>query len=154
VVGLAGELATPKLVLALQHADGRLHHFAVTRPLSAELAGPVSEVADEASAEAPAIRSRWQHDAVPLWRPVPPRLICEVRVSNLDLSVVTYGKFLALFGCRVSVTHTPGQKSRISAARDFFGPFGPIATVHSRMSGHLEASPNRVAADLSPTSVT
>ena len=29
LVGLAGELATPKLVLALRHADGRLHHFAV-----------------------------------------------------------------------------------------------------------------------------
>jgi ATP dependent DNA ligase domain len=27
VVGLAGELATPKLVLALQHSDGRLHHL-------------------------------------------------------------------------------------------------------------------------------
>jgi ATP-dependent DNA ligase len=84
VVGLAGELATPKLVLALQHADGRLHHFAVTRPLPAEVAGPVSDVAVEASAEQPAIRSRWQHDAVPPWRPVPPRLVCEVRVSNLD----------------------------------------------------------------------
>jgi len=28
VVGLAGELATPKLVLALRDADGRLHHLA------------------------------------------------------------------------------------------------------------------------------
>jgi hypothetical protein len=27
VVGLAGELATPKLVLALRHADSRLHHL-------------------------------------------------------------------------------------------------------------------------------
>jgi ATP dependent DNA ligase domain len=27
VVGLAGEMATPKLVLALRHADGRLHHL-------------------------------------------------------------------------------------------------------------------------------
>jgi ATP-dependent DNA ligase len=27
VVGIAGELATPKLVLALQHSDGRLHHL-------------------------------------------------------------------------------------------------------------------------------
>ena len=87
VVGLAGEMATPKLVLALRHADGRLHHFAVTRPLSAEVAEPVAQVVGEASAEQPAIRSRWQHDAVPPWRPVPPRLICEVRVSNLDLSV-------------------------------------------------------------------
>jgi ATP-dependent DNA ligase len=95
VVGLAGELATPKLVLALQHADGRLHHFAVTRPLPAELSGPVSEVADEASAEAPAIRSRWQHDAVPSWRPVPPRLMCEVRVSNLDAG--RWARFPAVF---------------------------------------------------------
>ena len=27
VIGLAGETATPKLVLALRHADGRLHHL-------------------------------------------------------------------------------------------------------------------------------
>jgi hypothetical protein len=26
-VGVAGEQAAPKLVLALQHADGRLHHL-------------------------------------------------------------------------------------------------------------------------------
>jgi ATP-dependent DNA ligase len=78
VVGLAGDLATPKLVLALQHADGRLHHFAATRPLRADVAGPVSDVAMGASAEEPAIRSRWQHDAVPPWRPVPPRLVCAV----------------------------------------------------------------------------
>jgi ATP-dependent DNA ligase len=95
VVGFAGELATPKLVLALRHADGRLHHFAVTRPLPVELAGPVSEVAMQASAEEPAIRSRWQHDAVPPWRPVPPRLICEVRVSNLDAG--RWARFPAVF---------------------------------------------------------
>jgi ATP-dependent DNA ligase len=84
VVGLAGEMATQKLVLALRHADGRLHHFAVTRPLSADVAEPVAQIVGEASAEQPAIRSRWRHDAVPAWRPVPPRLICEVRLSNLD----------------------------------------------------------------------
>ncbi len=95
VVGLAGELVTPKLVLALRHADGRLHHFAVTRPLSADVADPVAQVLGEASEEQPAIRSRWQHDAVPPWRPVPPRLICEVRVSNLDAG--RWARFPAIF---------------------------------------------------------
>jgi ATP-dependent DNA ligase len=40
VVGVACETTTPKLVLALRHADGNLHHFAVTRPLAPELAAP------------------------------------------------------------------------------------------------------------------
>ena len=32
-----------------------------------------------------AIRSRWQRDAVPPWRRVAPTMVCEVRVTNLDL---------------------------------------------------------------------
>ncbi len=95
VIGIAGEIATPKLVVALRHGADRLHQFAVTRPLASELAGPVLEVIGEASAEQPAIRSRWQHDAVPPWRPVPPRLICEVRVSNLDAG--RWARFPAVF---------------------------------------------------------
>jgi ATP-dependent DNA ligase len=95
VVGLAGEAATPKLVLALRHADGRLHHFAVSRPIAQEFAGPLSEVLTEAGGEEPAIRSRWQHDAVPPWRPVPARLICEVRVTNLDAG--RWARFPAVF---------------------------------------------------------
>ena len=35
--------------------------------------------------EEAAIRSRWQHDAVPPWRRVEPTMVCEVRVTNLDL---------------------------------------------------------------------
>src|SRR5438128_8954497 len=31
VIGIAGDVATPKLVLALRHIDGELHHFAVSR---------------------------------------------------------------------------------------------------------------------------
>jgi hypothetical protein len=58
-----------------------------------------------ASAEEPAIRSRWQHDAIPAWRPVPPRLVCEVRVSNLDLSVEGHHEFNVHFITRVLVTH-------------------------------------------------
>ena len=38
--------------------------------------------------EEAAIRSRWQHDAVPPWRRVEPTMVCEVRVTNLDLLVV------------------------------------------------------------------
>jgi hypothetical protein len=32
-----------------------------------------------------AIRSRWQRDAVPPWRRVEPTMVCDVRVTNLDL---------------------------------------------------------------------
>src|SRR4029453_3692411 len=64
-----------------------LTHFAVSRPLAPAHATPLAQGIGEASDEQPAIRSRWQHDAVPPWRPVPPRLVCEVRVTNLDLLV-------------------------------------------------------------------
>jgi ATP-dependent DNA ligase len=84
VVGVAGDGNTPKLVLALRHADDRLHHFAVSLPISAELAAPVVQILPLAGPEQPAIRSRWQHDAVPPWRSLPPQLVCEVQVSNLD----------------------------------------------------------------------
>ena len=47
VIGITGDQASPRLVLALRHADGRLHHFAVTRPISAESAGPVAELTPE-----------------------------------------------------------------------------------------------------------
>lgn len=67
----------------------------MTRQLPATAAGPVLDVVMEASAEEPAIRLRWQHDAVPPWRPVPPRLVCEVRVSNLDAG--RWARFPAVF---------------------------------------------------------
>ena len=95
VIGLAGDTKTPKLVLALRHGDGNLHHFAVTRPLARELAAPVAALLRQAGAEQPAIRSRWQHDAIPPWRPVPPGLVCEVRVSNLDAG--RWARFPAVF---------------------------------------------------------
>jgi ATP-dependent DNA ligase len=95
VVGVAGDVATPRLVLALWHSDGRLHHFGVSRPLQRELIGPLEEVIRDASPEQPAIPSRWQHDAVPPWRPVPARLSCEVRVSNLDAG--RWARFPAVF---------------------------------------------------------
>jgi ATP-dependent DNA ligase len=59
------------------------------------LAGPISELVASAGEEEPAIRSRWQHDAVPPWRPVPPGVVCEVRVSNLDAG--RWSRFPAVF---------------------------------------------------------
>jgi ATP-dependent DNA ligase len=95
VIGLAGDAGAPKLVLGLRHADGQLHHFAVTRPLGPEHARTVTGLLAEAGAMERAIRSRWQHDAIPPWRRVPPRLICEVRVSNLDAG--RWARFPAVF---------------------------------------------------------
>jgi ATP-dependent DNA ligase len=41
VIGLAGELATPKLVLALRHTDGRLHHLGRLGMSFVILSGPL-----------------------------------------------------------------------------------------------------------------
>jgi hypothetical protein len=49
--------------------------------------GPIADLLAAARPEEAAIRSRWQHDAVPPWRRVEPTMICEVRVTNLDLLV-------------------------------------------------------------------
>jgi ATP-dependent DNA ligase len=73
-------------VLGLRHGDGRLHHFAVSRPISVENGGPLATLLAEAGQAEAAIKSRWQHDAVPPWRRVEPKIVCEVRVTNLDLA--------------------------------------------------------------------
>jgi hypothetical protein len=66
--------------------------------------GPLVELLPEVGDQEPAIRSRWQHDAVPPWRPVAPRLVCEVRVTNLDLVVAEHGPNGLSSKTRVSVT--------------------------------------------------
>jgi len=88
VIGLADDAVNPALVLGLRHADGVLHHFAVTRAMEADAGGPIADLLASARPEEAAIRSRWQHDAVPPWRRVEPTMVCEVRVTNLDLLVV------------------------------------------------------------------
>ena len=49
------------------------------------MAGPIAELLKRAGPEESAIKSRWQHDAVPPWHPVEPTIVCEIRVTNLDL---------------------------------------------------------------------
>ena len=85
VIGNAGDLRRPKLVLGLRHEDGNLHHFSVTRPIDREARGPLAALLASAGSVEAAIESRWQHDAVPPWRRVEPRVVCEVRVTKLDL---------------------------------------------------------------------
>jgi ATP-dependent DNA ligase len=87
VIGVAGEWSAPKLVLGLQHPDGVVHHLGVSRALQPEMLGPLTPLLDQVGAEEPAIRSRWQHDAVPPWRNgivLPPELICEIRATTID----------------------------------------------------------------------
>jgi ATP-dependent DNA ligase len=43
-----------------------------------------SSVLGQAGAEQSPNRSRWQHAAVPAWRPVPPVAVCEVAHTTLD----------------------------------------------------------------------
>ena len=43
VIGLAGDLDAPKLVLGLRHPDCLAHHFGVTRALPEALAGPYGD---------------------------------------------------------------------------------------------------------------
>src|ERR1700704_2108521 len=44
VIGLAGDAVNPALVLGLRHADGVLHHFAVTRAMEADAGGPIADL--------------------------------------------------------------------------------------------------------------
>lgn len=84
VVGFAGDACTPALVLALSDAAGQLRTFGATRPIHESLAEPIQNLLARAGPAQPPIPSRWQHDQVPTWRPVPPELVCEVRFSNVD----------------------------------------------------------------------
>ena len=111
VIGFAGDVTTPTLVLALRHADGQLHHFAVSRPVPPEHAAPVQELLAESGSEEAAIRSRWQHDAIPPWRRIPARFVCEVRVSNLDLLVSGTVQTESRLRARLSVTDSCAKGS-------------------------------------------
>src|SRR6266849_6176482 len=73
--------------------------------MEADAGGPITDLLAAARPEEAAIRSRWQHDAVPPWRRVEPTMVCEVRVTNLDLSVVRARMFRSKSGMRVSVSH-------------------------------------------------
>lgn len=84
VVGFAGDARNPALVLALSDAAGRLRMFGATRPIPESLAEPIQNLLARAGPSRAPIPSRWQHDQVPTWRPVPPELVCEVRFSNVD----------------------------------------------------------------------
>ena len=87
VVGIAGDERTPMLVLGLRDAAGQLRTFGVTRTVPERLAEPIVSLLGRAGPAQAPIPSRWQHDQVPAWRPVAPEVVCEVRFSNLDLSV-------------------------------------------------------------------
>jgi ATP-dependent DNA ligase len=84
VIGVAGDLATPRLVLGLMHSDNLAHHLGVTRALHPTGLEPLSPLVHQLGPEEPAIRSRWQHDAVPPWRRLPPELICEIQATTID----------------------------------------------------------------------
>jgi ATP-dependent DNA ligase len=70
VVGFAGDERRPALVLALRNAAGQLRTFGVTRAMPESQSEPILELLNHSGAVQPAIRSRWQHDQVPSWRPV------------------------------------------------------------------------------------
>jgi ATP-dependent DNA ligase len=84
VIGVAGELSRPSLVLGLRHADGNLHHFGVCRWSRPMLTHQLAALLEQAGPEQSPIPSRWQHVAVPAWRPVPPSVVCEVEYTVLD----------------------------------------------------------------------
>jgi ATP-dependent DNA ligase len=84
VMGVAGDLDAPRLVVGLMHSDTRAHHLGVTRVVNAAALGPLAPLLDRLGPEEAAIPSRWQHDAVPPWRRVPAALVCEIRAGNLD----------------------------------------------------------------------
>jgi ATP-dependent DNA ligase len=84
VLGVAGDLDAPRLVVGLMHPDTRAHHLGVTRVVHAAALGPLAPLLDRLGPEEAAIPSRWQHDAVPLWRRLPPELVCEIQATTVD----------------------------------------------------------------------
>lgn len=84
VIGVAGDPRSPKLVLGVRHDDGKLHHLGVTRELRLDQTGPIQHLFEGLGSQQGAIPSRWQHDAVPPWRPVPIEVVCEVRIGLID----------------------------------------------------------------------
>ncbi len=84
VIGVAGDMTHPWLVLGLRHADGKYHHAGLARCSRGMVGSELASILGEAGPEESPIRSRWQHAAVPVWRRVPPTLVCEVAYSNLD----------------------------------------------------------------------
>jgi ATP-dependent DNA ligase len=96
VIGITAGVRGPALVLGLKHTDGELHHFGVTQPVSDSVMISLTPVLNRAGAEESAIRSRWQHDAVPPWRRLPAEAVCEVSYTTLDAGrwLRQPGKFL------------------------------------------------------------
>ena len=84
VIGITAGVRGPALVLGLRHADGELHHFGVTQPVSDSVMTALTPILNRAGPEESAIRSRWQHDAVPPWRRLPAEVVCEVSYTTLD----------------------------------------------------------------------
>jgi ATP-dependent DNA ligase len=84
VIGVAGDLDAPTLVLGLTHSDGKPHHLGVTRTLQPTALGPLMPLLHRLGPQEGAIRSRWQHDAVPPWRPLPQELVCEIQATTVD----------------------------------------------------------------------
>jgi ATP-dependent DNA ligase len=84
VIGVAGDNASLRLVLALRHGDQELHRFGITRPISPDLVKHLGDVLAQAGPPERPIRSRWGHDAVPEWRRVPATEVCEVGYILLD----------------------------------------------------------------------
>jgi ATP-dependent DNA ligase len=83
-MGAAGDCSAPRLVLGLRHGDGKNHLFGLTRGLDRSQLGPLLPLLEHVAPEERAIRSRWQHDAVPPWRRLPAELVCEVRITVID----------------------------------------------------------------------
>jgi len=84
VIGVAGDLDAPKLVLGLRHSDSQAHLLGLTQALQPAVLEPLAPFLDRLGPEEPAIRSRWQHDAVPPWRRLPPELVCEIHATTID----------------------------------------------------------------------
>src|SRR5438874_3921739 len=83
--------------------------------MEADAGGPIADLLAAARPEQAAIRSRWQHDAVPPWRRVEPTIVCEVRVTNLDLLVAGVLEIALNSNARMSL---PDVKSSLSLMAD------------------------------------
>ena len=111
VIGVAGDAEAGSRPYS---PDGKAHHVGVTPSLQPGVTGPLLPLLHRLGPQESAIRSRWQHDAVPPWRRLPPELVCEIQATTVD-----GGRWLRR-------PDLPALAARSRARRLFAGPVAPV----------------------------
>jgi hypothetical protein len=82
--GLGRHVNPDDQVALMTNDNGRPNITWVTRTLQPTAGGPLKPMLHPLGQQEAAISSRWQHDAVPLWRRLPSALVCETEATTAD----------------------------------------------------------------------